>query len=164
MRRLEHAASYRRDLRVYAMLLVGAGFVYAGLTVDPATNCDESGRECAPWLVPVALCMGVAFAGAALAMLYANRRWGSRLDLARGQLLWWDNAAAPGTHAIALEAIARIRVQHPDESEDRLFLYGHDGARIRFPEERAVPYAPAQWARDLAARFPHIEVVEEDNG
>ena len=62
MRKLRHTSTSRRDVRVYGMLLVGAMFVYAGLTLDPASNCDASGRQCAPWLVPVAFFMGVVFA------------------------------------------------------------------------------------------------------
>ncbi|CAN7264285.1 hypothetical protein LJR168_003582 [Pseudoxanthomonas sp. LjRoot168] len=163
MRKLRQASNSRRDLRVYGMLLVGAMFVYAGLVVDPASNCDASGRECAPWLVPIAFAMGVVLAGSSLAMLVHARRWGSRLDLETRTLWWWDNAVGPGEHAIALGDVARIRVQRPEESEDRVFLYGHDGESLRFPSERGIPYDAAQWARDLARHFPHITVdVEGD--
>lgn len=63
-----------------------------------------------------------------------------------------------GEHAITLDRIARIRVQRPDESDDRVFLYDHDGAPLRFPPERGVPYDAVQWAKDLATHFPHIRV------
>lgn len=161
MRKRRQASNSRRDLRVYGMLLVGAMFVYAGLTIDPASNCDASGRQCAPWLVPAAFFMGVALAGSALAMLVHARNWGSRLDLETRTLWWWDNAVGPGEHAIALDDVARIRVQRPEESEDRVFLYGHDRELLRFPSERGVPYDAVQWARDLALRFPHIRVDVE---
>ncbi|MBA3928776.1 hypothetical protein J2X02_003001 [Pseudoxanthomonas japonensis] len=161
MRKLLRRNSTRRDLRVYLLLLVGGMFVYAGLTVDPASNCDASGRECAPWLVPVAFVMGMVMAGTALAMLVHVRRWGSRLDLEARTLWWWDDGIAPGEHAIALNRIARIRVQRPDESDDRVFLYDHDDAPLRFPSERGVPYDAVQWAKDLATHFPHIRVDVE---
>ncbi len=163
MRKLRQASSSRRDIGVYGMLLVGAGFIYAGLTVAPASNCDASGRECAPWLIPVVFVMGFVFAGAALSMLVHVRRWGSRLDLSTRTLWWWDNAVGPGERAIALDDVARIRVQRPEDSEDRLFLYRRDGTRLHFPSERSVPYDAIQWARDLAGHFPHIRVdVEGD--
>lgn len=38
MRKLVRRNSTRSDLRVYMMLLVGGMLVYAGLTVDPASN------------------------------------------------------------------------------------------------------------------------------
>ena len=161
MRKLRQASNSRRDLRVYGMLLVGAMFVYAGLVVDPASNCDASGRECAPWLVPVAFVMGVVLAGSALAMLVHARRWGSRLDIEARTLWWWDNAVGPGERAIALDDVARIRVQRPEESEDRVFLYRQDGTLLPFPSERSVPYDAIQWARDLAEHFPHIAVDVE---
>jgi hypothetical protein len=48
-----HQTSGRRGFSFYGLLAVGLVFVYAGATVDPATNCSWGG-ECAPWLVPVA--------------------------------------------------------------------------------------------------------------
>ena len=161
MRKLLRRNSTRTDLRVYMLLLVGGMFVYAGLTVDPASNCDPSGRECAPWLVPVAFLMGVAMTGIALAMLVHVRRWGSRLDLEARTLWWWDDEIAPGEHAIALDRIARIRVLRVDESDDRILLYDRHGAPLRFPPERGVPYDAVQWAQDLAGHFPHIKVDVE---
>ena len=161
MRKLRQTSNSRRDVRVYGMLLVGAMFVYAGLTLDPASNCDASGRQCAPWLVPVAFFMGVVFAGSALAMLVHVRRWGSRLDLEARTLWWWDDEIAPGEHAIALDRIARIRVLRADESDDRILLYDHDDAPLRFPSERGVPYDAIEWARDLAGPCPHIRVDVE---
>ena len=161
MRKLRQSSSSRRDIGVYGMLLVGAGFIYAGLTVAPASNCDASGRECAPWLIPLVFVMGFVFAGAALGMLVHARHWGSRLDIEARTLWWWDNAAGPGERTIALDDVARIRVQRPDESEDRIFLYKKDGTLLHFPSERSVPYDAIQWARDLAGHFPHIQVDVE---
>ena len=85
MKKLEYQMSARRHYRTYLVLLFGAFFMLAGLTVDPATNCDESGRQCAPWLVYVALGMGVLAVAAGVGLWGANRRWGSRLDLAQHQ-------------------------------------------------------------------------------
>jgi hypothetical protein len=163
VRKLLRRNSTWSDLRVYLLLLVGGMFVYAGLTVDPASNCDPGGRECAPWLVPVAFVMGMVMAGTALAMLVHVRRWGSRLDLDARTLWWWDDEIAPGEQAITLDRIARIRVQRPDESDDRVFLYDHEGAPLRFPPERGVPYDAVQWAQDLAGHFPHIRVDVENS-
>jgi hypothetical protein len=39
--------SARSELRIWMMFAVGLGFLVAGLTVDPATNCSPDG-ECAP--------------------------------------------------------------------------------------------------------------------
>ena len=69
MKKLEYHMSARRHYRTYLVLAFGAFFMFTGLTVDPATNCDESGRHCAPWLVYVALGMGV-LARSAVAWMY----------------------------------------------------------------------------------------------
>lgn len=162
MKKLEYSKSARRDWRTYLVLGFGLFFMMAGLSVDPATNCDESGRECAPWLVYAALGMGVLAVAAGVGLWGANRRWGSRLDLAQRRLWWWDNAMSAEPQYIALDAVSRIKVQRPSESSDRLFFYDHDGALIRFTEEHAVPYGFEAWARDLAMHYPHITVAVED--
>ena len=56
---LAYSRSARGDLRAWAMFVVGAIFVFAGLTIDPQDNCNDAG-ECAPWLVPVAFVLGAA--------------------------------------------------------------------------------------------------------
>ena len=59
MRKLQYSKSARSDWQTYLALLVGMVFTYAGATIDPASNCDASGRTCAPWLVYVAFGMGL---------------------------------------------------------------------------------------------------------
>ena len=161
MRKLEYSMSARRDVSSYLVLLVGLGFLWAGATVDPASNCDPSGRECAPWLIPIAFLMGGVGTAMGLGFLAFNRKWGSRLDMAQRRLFWWDSLVSADTHSIALDDVARIRVQQHSESSDLVFLYDRANALIRFPEERAVAYNPEQWARDLASHFPHINVEVE---
>lgn len=163
MKELEYSKSARRDLRTYLILGFGAFFMLAGLTVDPATNCDASGRECAPWLVYVALGMGVLAVAVGVGLWGANRRWGSRLDLAQGRLLWWDDAVSDQQQSIALHAVSKIKVQHHSESSDRMFFYNQDGVLMRFTDEHAVPYNFEQWARDLSIHFPHITVEIEES-
>ena len=162
MKKLEYSVSAWRDLRTWLILLVGLGFLYAGATVDPATNCDESGRECAPWLIPVAFWMGIVGTSMGLGLLAFNRKWGSRLDLGRRTLTWWDSAVSAERHDIALDDVARIKVQRFSESNDRMFFYDKHDAWIRFPEERGVPYDAERWARDLAVHYPHITVDVEE--
>lgn len=158
MRKLVKASSSRRDPKVYLLLLAGAVFLYAGLTVNPADNCGLNGRQCAPWLVPLAYVIGTVLTGLALAMLVHARNWGSRLDLDAGMLSWWDSDLQPAERVIALEQLGCIRIQRREERADRIFLHARDGSPLRFPAEGAVPYNPEQWAHDLAGHFPHIHV------
>jgi len=158
MKKLNYNMSARRDWQSYLALGVGIVFTYAGATIDPASNCDASGRTCAPWLVYMAFGMGVLAIAAAVGLLGANRRWGSRLDLAQRQLAWWDTAVSEDPQHITLDAISRIKVVRPSESRDELHFYDQGGARLRFTDKHVLPYNARDWARDLATHFPHITV------
>ena len=162
MQKLQCSRSAWRDLRTWLILLVGVGFLWAGATVDPATNCDGSGRQCAPWLVPVAFCMGLVGTAMALGLLAFNRKWGSRLDLTRRTLYWWDSAMSAETFHIALDRVTRIKVQHISESSVHIFFYDRDGSLIRFNEENAIPYDAERWAHDLACHYPHLSIEVEE--
>ncbi len=153
---LDYSRSARTDFRFYGLLLVGLVFIYAGVTIDPASNCSEDG-QCAPWLVPIAFGMGVLAALAGAANLSANPKRGSRVDGKARQLLWWNDHLSPGIHAIALDDVARIRVE-TGWDDHRIYLIGHDGKPLAFPRAEIVPWPYADWARTLAARFPHITV------
>ena len=75
---------------MWLLLTVGLIFFGTASTIDPAENCSEDGRECAPWLVPLAGGFGALVAlGAGLNML-ANPNRGSLLDPATGDLVWWQ--------------------------------------------------------------------------
>lgn len=156
--KLERSMSARRDFRSYALLLTGLLFAWAGATVDPARNCDESGRECAPWLVPVAFVLGVLATLAGTALLVGNRQWGSRVDLAQRRLLWWDSRRSPAAGSLLLDEVARIRVCPDSDSADRVLFFDHDGAPLPVPPEEIFPTPCEDWARDLAVHFPHIDV------
>ena len=161
MKKLEYSMSARRDWQSYLALLVGLAFTYAGATIDPASNCDISGRDCAPWLVYLAFGMGLLAIAAAVGLLDANRRWGSRLDLSQRQLTWWDTAVSEDHQHIALDTVGRIKVVRPSESRDQLHFYGRDGAKIRFTDKHVLPYNVQDWARDVAKHCPNVVVEIE---
>ena len=155
--------SARRDLRFWMMLLVGAVFVYGGFTIEPATNCNDSG-ECAPWLVPLGGVMGLGVVAMALGPLLANPQRGIMLDPATDELVWWQNRTArhPGDEGrIAPEQIARIRyVSQGDATE--IHVYDRQGNRLPYLDEEVIPGWPLTWARHMVGRWPHIVLVEED--
>lgn len=154
--------SARTDIGIWMMLLVGAVFVYAGYTVDPQSNCNDSG-ECAPWLVPVGGIMGLAFVGMALATLLANPQRGSTIDPASGELVWWKNRTAmhPGDQGrIDPRHIARIRVITSSDSSE-LHVYDQAGERLPYFDCEVIRGAPETWARHAVQRWPHVAVVVE---
>jgi hypothetical protein len=154
---LAYDRSARRDARFYLLAAVGLVFAYAGATIDPASNCSEGG-ECAPWLVPVAFIMGVAAVLAGIGMLWANPRWGCRVDVSTRMLVWWNDNLAPGEHRIPLDLIGTVRVRYGIDERD-IFLFDRQGQPISFPRDEVTPYTRREdWARALAALAPHIKV------
>lgn len=155
---LDHRQSSRRDFRSYALLFVGLAFVLAGATVDPARNCDESGRECAPWLVPLGFCLGLLATAAGVTLLVKNFNWGCRVDLPRRQLSWWDTRQSDTVHQLALDEVMRIEVHITSEGSDQLRFYDRQGALLPVPKGDIFPHPYEGWARLLASHFPHIAV------
>lgn len=157
--------SYRRsarsDVRMWMVLIVGIVFLWAGSTIDPAANCSEDGRDCAPWLVLVAQGLGALFAlGAALNML-ANPRRGSAIDPATGDLMWWQariGSKGGDEGRIHPAQIGKVRIIRQDDSDDAVHLYDVDGNRQAWFDEEVIPWPYDRWAARLAARWPHIEV------
>lgn len=161
MSTLQRNLSARRDFRTYALLFLGLVFTGAGLAVDPAANCDESGRNCAPWLVHVALWIGIATTLSGFYLLLRNPRWGSRLDADRRCIEWWDTRRSPETQLLRLDDVARIKVRPSSDGPDQIFFYDRSGTLLPFPPDEVLPAGGETWARDLAARFPHIAVEVE---
>ena len=162
---IAYEVSARRDFRFWAMLLFGLVFAYGGLTIDPQTNCSEDGRECAPWLVPVAAVIGLGCVLSALAHFKANTSRGSRLNLTTGELVWWQNRtsghAGDGGTVMARD-IVRIRIDRGDENADTLHVYGADGERLAFLDEEVVGWRLDRWAEQVVGAFPHIQLEVRD--
>lgn len=151
-----HQTSGRKDFRLYAVLAVGLVFVFAGATIDPATNCDESG-ECAPWLVPVAFWMGVIAALSGAIGLIRNPRRGSRINARTGELMWWNEVHASASGSLNLADVSIIRVDNSSDSST-VNLLGGRGEILPFGGVEVVPWRLEEWARGVARLQPHIRV------
>lgn len=150
-------SSARRDLRWWALLLVGLVFAYCGFTIDPLTNCSEDG-ECAPWLVPLGAVVGVVAALGGAAQLLVNARRGSRFDLQANQLQWWQNrtALSPGdSGSIALDQIGRILINRRSEDAD-ISLYDLSGERLHNFDREVIGWSIDRWAEQVQAVMPSI--------
>ena len=161
--------SYRRsartDVRMWMLLVVGLVFLWTGMVVDPADNCSADGRECAPWLVPLAQGFGALIAlGAGLNML-ANPNRGSLIDPATGDLLWWKGrigSSGGDEGRIHPSQISRLRIVRQDDSDDAVHLYDQTGERLFWFDEEVIPWPYDRWADRLAAQWPHIVVDKGD--
>lgn len=151
--------SARTDFRVWALLIVGLIFVYAGYSIDPRDNCDESGN-CAPWLVPVAAIMGLAATAGGLGQLWANPRRGSRIDPQRGELIWWNGRTTRSEGdggQIAFDRIARIDLGQNRE-DGHVSLYDQDGERQPYFDQEVIPWPADKWVDHLRHCSPHLIV------
>ena len=151
--------SARGGFTAWAMLLGGLLFVFAGYTVDPLTNCDESG-ECAPWLVPLAGIMGWGATTMAIGLLLANPRRGFAIEAATGDLVWWKNRTMRSDGDMGRvhpSRIVSIRLDQRGEN-DRLSLYGEEGERLAYFDEELVPWPYDRWAQRFQRAYPHIRV------
>lgn len=156
--------SARRGFQYWAMLCVGAMFLYAGATIEPSTNCSSDG-ECAPWLVPVAWLMGAAITAMALGYLWANPNRGSRIDAGTGDLIWWQNRIGKtggDEGRIAPADISRILIVRQSESDDDVHLYNRGGERQAYFDAEVISWPYEKWAERLAYRWPHIIVEVRD--
>lgn len=157
--------SYRRsartDWRMWLLLTFGLFFFWAGSTIDPADNCSEDGRECAPWLVPLAQGLGAVVALSAALNMLANPNRGSFIDPKSGDLIWWQRrigASGGDEGRIHPSNIGKIRIVHGDESDDEVHLYDLAGERLFWFDNEVVPFPYDRWAARLAARWPHIVI------
>lgn len=151
-----HQTSGRRDVRMYGLLAVGLVFVYAGATVDPATNCSPDG-ECAPWLVPVAFWIGVIASLGGAAAILRNPRRGSRINARTGDLVWWDEAHSQELRSLRLADVSVIRVDTSSDTSTVKLLDGK-GDLLPFPGAEVMGWRVEDWARGVARLYPHISV------
>jgi hypothetical protein len=152
--------SARRDVRWWMLLIVGVVFYLVGTSIDPAMNCSEDG-ECAPWLVPLAAGAGVLAMLGGGAMLIANPCRGSRVDPVTGRLHWWRWRRKPSDPAdegsVAIADIAVIKVVNTSDS-DHVHCFDKSGHRLPVPDSEVMPWPYEDWAKQLAAIYPHIAV------
>lgn len=158
---LSYHSSARRDIRPWAMFVVGTVFAYGGWSIDPLTNCSEDG-ECAPWLVPIAFVMGSGLGIIGLAMLIANPKRGSHIDEATGELVWWQDRFSGSKSAkegrINPAEISRIRIVKQSDSADEVHLYNMAGERLHYFDEEVIGWDKEGWAKAMADRCPHIAI------
>ncbi|MBL8650799.1 MAG: hypothetical protein JNL35_10400 [Sphingopyxis sp.] len=150
---------------MWLLLIFGATFFWAGSVIDPEDNCSEDGRECAPWLVPLAQGLGALVGLAAALNMLANPNRGSFVDPATGELVWWQGRIGKvggDEGRIHPSRIATIRIIRHEDSDNSVSLYDQEGERIFFFDEEVVPWPYERWAERVVAKWPHIAVEIAD--
>ncbi len=159
---LEYQSSARKDLKLYAFLLAGILFTYAGTTV-PSENCDESGRECAPWLIPVAFYLGILASTTSFVLLLKNGNWGSKVDLENHHLIWWDTRKYKEKQHVNFFDIKLIRIKIHSESPDTIQFYDSLGDLLAIPKQEIFPVPLVDWSHALVKNYPHINIEIENS-
>lgn len=157
--------SARTDFRMWLLLAFGLIFLWTGSMLRPEENCSEDGRECAPWLVPLAQGFGALVGLAALANMLANPGRGSFVDPATGELVWWQGRigkAGGDEGRIHPSKIGKLRIVRRDEQDDEVHLYDREGHRLFWFDQEVIPWPYERWAEKLRLLAPHIEVEVED--
>lgn len=152
--------SARKDVVFWISLLIGAVFIFAAWSVDPQKNCDESGKECAPWLVPIAGIMGWCAVAMGLGQLVVNPRRGYAIDAETGDLVWWKNRTSRSkgdTGRIHPAHIASIRINRRLEDES-ISLIGDDGERLAYFDEDLIAGPYDRWAEQFRSTYPHVRI------
>lgn len=157
---MHHEFRARRDLRWWMLFAVGGMMFAATFVADPA-NCDETGRNCAPWLVPIARVVGGTFGLLGAARLLLNPRNGCAIDPATGDLVWWQERL--GKHGgkegrIHPSQISRISIVSQSDDMDAVHLYDLAGERQAFFDGEVIPAPFEKWAMQFAEKWPHIQV------
>lgn len=153
---LLYSKTARREVRVWAALIIGAGLTWVSFQVDPQLNCDGTG-SCNSWVVYIARAMGGFFALSGISLLIGNHPRGSGIDKATGELVWWYGRAE-GLHRHLLSNISRIRIDLDSESADEIHIFDKAGDRIAFQGSEAVPWPTEDWAKRIIERYPNIEL------
>lgn len=144
------------------LLIVGAMFTGAGMTLDPGQNCNSSG-DCAPWLVPIAAVMGLGALIMAIGLLTGNPSRGSIVDVKRNSFTWWEGRIgerARNAGSVPLSRIASMRIIQGDD-DDSIHFYDDKGDRLPIPDTEIFPWPFENWAANMVALVPHIRMTIE---
>jgi hypothetical protein len=141
----------------YVILAMGLVFVLTALTIDPAKNCVE--YPCPLWLRGLGGGLGALFALGALGAIWKGFKYGSRVDVARHALIWWEGYPPVEENTISIDEISVIEIDSFSDNT-KLRLFDSQGKRIYLPDQ-CIPSQYEEWARLVSQTFLHIKVTEK---
>ena len=157
-------SSARRDIRFWALLIVGAFFLAIALSVDPSENCDSSG-DCAPILVLVARAFGALAVMIAVSYLWVDQSRGCQIDPVTGDLMWWQGrtkSQSGKAGRINPRDISIVRIDRMSESSDEIHLYDKGGERQPYFDANVLPWWFEKWLAEFAVAYPHIVIEDRE--
>ena len=152
---------FRKNARTsplhYVILTMGLLFVFGAIAIDPAKHCVE--YPCPLWLRGVGGGIGALFAIGAFNALWKGFEWGSRVDVSRRALIWWEGVPPAQEHVIPADEISAIEIDLASDNT-KIMLLGLRGERIHLSDQ-CIPSRYNEWARQVSQTFPHIKVNEK---
>ncbi len=154
---LEYHQNARTSPLHYIILAMGLIFVFSAISIDPAKHCVE--YPCPLWLRGLGGGIGALFALGAFNALLRGFEWGSRVDISRRELIWWEGVLPVQERVIPVDEINVIEI---DSSFDdtKLSLFDSQGKRIHLSKQ-CIPSRYNEWAHQVSQMFPHITVKEK---
>ncbi len=154
---MEYHKTARTSPLFYILVVMGSIFVIGGVTLDPVKSCVE--YACPLWLRGLAVGLGLLFGLGGLNAIIRNFQYGSRLDLERRALVWWEGVPPITENAILMDSVKAIVI---DSSLDnnKVFLLDANEKHIPFSDQ-CIPHPYEKWADRVKQAFPHVTVREK---
>ena len=153
---LEYRKNARTSPLFYAIFTMGLIFAIGGIAIDPTKYCVE--YPCPIWLRALASGLGILFASGAFISMLRGYEYGSRVDVARRNLVWWEGIPPVQEHNIPVDEIKIIQIDL--SADDTLVLLDSREQRISLPNQ-CIPFPYDRWVQQIRQIFPHIEVLEK---
>jgi hypothetical protein len=157
---MNNLLDFRKNARTsplhYLILAMGLIFVFGAFSIDPAKHCVE--YSCPIWLRGLGGGIGGLFALGSFNALWRGFEWGSRVDISRRALIWWEGVPPVEERVIPADEISVIQIDSSSDNTKIMLLDPH-GNRVHLPEQ-CIPFRYNEWARQVSQTFPHITVKE----
>ncbi len=154
---MEYRKTARTSPLFYILIVMGSIFVIGGITLDPVKSCME--YPCPLWLRGLAIGLGLLFAVGGLSAVIRDFQYGSRLDVKKRALTWWEGVPPIKENIILMDSVSTILVDSDSDSAT-IHLLDSQGRHIHISNQ-CIPYPYATWASHIRELFPHITMQEK---
>jgi len=154
---LNYHRSARNSPTFHIIMILGLIFTLGSLAIDPATHCVE--YACPLWLRALGGGLGLLFFTGAAHAVVRNFQFGSRLDVEKRALVWWEGIPPVQEQALPMDQVKAVVIDSFSDNHRLYFLDVH-GESIRISNQ-CIPTPYEQWAAEVRRLFPHVEIQEK---
>lgn len=149
---MEYLKTARTSPLFYILIVMGSIFIIGGITLDPVKSCVE--YACPLWLRGLVVGLGLLFGVGGLSAILRNFQYGSRLDMEKRTLTWWEGVPPIKENIILLDSVSAILVDS-DSDSTTIHLLDSQGRHIHISNQ-CIPHPYETWAARVRELFPHI--------